>query len=137
LIFALYEKEEIMIEQGLLYTADHEWARVEKDIATVGITDHAQEMLGEITFVELPVVGKTIESRGELAVVESSKAASDVYSPVEGTVTEVNSQLDTKPEVINEDCYRAGWICKLTITDNKCLEKLMNAKQYEEYLKGL
>jgi glycine cleavage system H protein len=126
-----------MIEQGLLYTEDHEWARIENDIATVGITDHAQEQLGEITFAELPSVGKTVECRGELAVVESSKAAGDVYSPVKGTVTEVNSQLETKPELINEDCYKTGWICKLKITDNKCFEKLMDAKKYEEYLKGL
>ena len=126
-----------MIEQDLLYTADHEWARIENDTATIGITDHAQEMLGEITFAELPMVGKAVDIRGELAVVESSKAASDVYSPVKGTVTEVNSQLETKPELINEDCYKAGWICKLKIADKTSLRKLMDARAYEEYLKGL
>ena len=126
-----------MIEQGLLYTADHEWARIEADIATIGITDHAQEMLGEITFVELPTVGGDFEVRGELAVVESSKAASDVYSPVKGTVAEINSKLETNPELINEDCYNTGWICKIKITDDKAGEKLMNAEEYEQYLKGL
>ena len=126
-----------MIEQGLLYTTDHEWVRIKADTATVGITDYAQELLGEITFVELPAVGRDFESHDELAVVESSKAASDVYSPVKGTVIEVNSQLETNPELINNDCYNAGWICKIKIIDNKTSEKLMDADQYEQYLKGL
>jgi glycine cleavage system H protein len=121
----------------LLYTKDHEWAKVTGDTATVGITDYAQEQLGEIVFVELPKVGKEFGVHKELAVVESSKAASDVYSPVAGRVAEVNSELETKPELINEDCYGKGWICKLKITDKKSLTSLMDAKQYEEYLKTL
>ena len=125
------------VAQGLLYTKDHEWAKVEGDTATVGITDYAQEQLGEVVFVELPKVGKEFGEHKEFAVVESSKAASDVYCPAAGKVTEVNSELETKPELINEDCYNAGWLCKLQITDRKALENLMDAKKYEEYLKTL
>jgi glycine cleavage system H protein len=126
-----------MIAEGLLYTKDHEWAKIEGNTATVGITDYAQQMLGELTFVELPAIGKEFRSHDEMAVVESSKSAGDVYSPVTGTVSEVNPKLASNPELINDDCYGAGWLCKLTITDTKSIENLMNAKQYEEYLKGL
>ena len=125
------------VQQELLYTKDHEWAKVEGDTATIGITDYAQEQLGEIVFVELPKVAKEFSVHKEIAVVESSKAASDVYCPVAGKVTEVNSQLTSKPELINEDCYGQGWICKLKITDKKPLQDLMDAKKYEEYLKTL
>ena len=126
-----------MVIEQLLYTKDHEWAKIDGDIATVGITDHAQEQLGEIVFVELPTVGKEFKAHKEIAVVESSKAASDVFSPVTGKVTEINSELSSKPEQINADCYGAGWICKMKITDKKSLTGLMNAKQYEEYLETL
>jgi glycine cleavage system H protein len=126
-----------MIPKGLLYTKDHEWAKVEGDIAIVGITDHAQNQLGELTFVELPDVGKEVKQKGELAVVESSKAASDVYSPVTGKVIEVNKALRTKPEIVNDECYGSGWICKMRITDKATTKNLMDTTQYEEYLKGL
>ena len=126
-----------MIAEGLLYTKDHEWAKIEGQTAIIGITDYAQEMLGEITFVELPAVGKQLRSHDELGVVESSKSASDIYSPVTGIVTEVNSQLQSCPELINDACYKEGWICKLKITDAKSVEGLMNTQQYKEYLKGL
>ncbi|MCL5278514.1 MAG: glycine cleavage system protein GcvH [Planctomycetes bacterium] len=125
------------VQQELLYTKDHEWAKVDGDAATVGITFYAQEQLGEIVFVELPKVGKDFGVHKEMAVVESSKAASDVYCPVAGKVTEVNSQLESKPELINEDCYGQGWICKLKIADKKSLQGLMDAKKYEDYLKTL
>ncbi len=126
-----------MVVKGLLYTQEHEWAKVEGDIATIGITDHAQNQLGELTFVELPDVGKEVKQKGELGIVESSKAASDVYAPVTGEVTEVNTELGSKPELINKDCYGAGWICKMRITDKASIKNLMDATQYEEYLKGL
>jgi glycine cleavage system H protein len=126
-----------MVIEGLLYTKDHEWAKVDGDTATIGITDYAQEQLGDITFVELPTVGKELEQKGDLAVVESSKAASDIYSPVAGKVVKVNSDLESAPEKINEDCYNSGWICTMDITDSKTLENLMDSKQYEEYLKDL
>lgn len=125
------------VRQELLYTKDHEWARVDGDTVTVGITFYAQEQLGEIVFVELPKVDKQFGAHQEMAVVESSKAASDVYCPVAGQVTEVNTELQSKPELINEDCYGRGWICKLKITDKKSLQSLMDAKQYGEYLKTL
>jgi glycine cleavage system H protein len=125
------------VPEGLLYTKDHEWAKVVGDTATIGITDYAQEQLGEVVFVELPKVGKEFGEHQELAVVESSKAAADVYCPVAGKVAEVNAELEARPERINEDCYGAGWICKLTLTDRGSLASLMDVKRYEEYLKTL
>lgn len=125
-----------MVIEGLLYTKDHEWARIDADVATIGITDYAQQMLGEIVFVELPDIGRECDGHDELAVVESTKAANDIYSPVAGKVIEVNDELESRPELINQDCYSAGWICKLQITDIKSVESLMDSKQYEEYLAG-
>jgi glycine cleavage system H protein len=126
-----------MVIKGLLYTKEHEWAKVEGDTATIGITDHAQEQLGEVTFVELPAVGREVVQKDEIGTVESTKAASDVFSPVTGTVTEVNNELKTKPEIINNDCYGKGWLCKIQITDKASLNNLLDSAQYEEYLKGL
>jgi glycine cleavage system H protein len=124
-----------MIVEGLLYTKQHEWARVEGDIAIMGITDYAQMMLGEIVFVELPTVGTEVRSDSEIAVVESTKAANDIFSPVTGKVTAVNSALESEPELINKDCYNAGWICKIEIVDDTSLEALLNAEQYKQYVK--
>ena len=126
-----------MVQEGFYYTKEHEWAKIDGDTATVGITDHAQQALGEITFVELPPLDKKVAQNGELAVVESSKAASDVYSPLDGTVTAMNTELQSRPELINQACYGAGWIAKLRITNTKNVENLMNAKQYEQYLTEL
>ena len=126
-----------MVIEGLLYTKDHEWARIDTDVATIGITDYAQQMLGELVFVELPDVGKQCAGHDELAVVESTKAANDIYAPVAGKVIEVNDELESQPELANQDCYNAGWICRLQITDMKSTESLMDSKQYEEYLAGL
>ena len=126
-----------MVVEGLLYTKDHEWAKVEGDTVTMGITDYAQEQLGEIVFVELPQIGKAFGVHTEISVVESSKAAGDVYCPVAGEVSAVNAELNTKPELINDDCYKAGWICKLTVADKASLDDLMDAAQYEAYLNGL
>jgi glycine cleavage system H protein len=125
-----------MVPKNLLFTKDHEWALISGDTATVGITDYAQHSLGELTFVELPAVKKQVKVHDVVAVVESSKAASDVYSPLAGQVAEVNSELSSKPELINQDCYKAGWICKIKIAgpDTK---HLMNTAQYEEYLKSI
>ena len=126
-----------MIAEGLLYTQDHEWVKIEGDTATAGITDYAQEILGEIIFVEMPAVGKELKFHDEMAVVESSKSASDVYCPAVGKVVEVNSKLESKPELVNEDCYGAGWIAKLKIADSSFVDRLMDAKQYADFLKGL
>ncbi len=126
-----------MVIEGLLYTKNHEWARIDADVATIGITDYAQQMLGELVFVELPDIGKQCAANDELAVVESTKAANDIYCPVVGKVIEVNDELESQPELINQDSYNAGWICKLQIADIKSVESLMGSKQYEEYLAGL
>jgi glycine cleavage system H protein len=126
-----------MVIKGLFYTKEHEWAKVEGDIATIGITDYAQEQQGEITFVELPAVNRQVVQKDEIGTVESTKAASDIFSPVTGTVTEINTELKAKPEIINEDCYGQGWLCKIRITDKTSLKNLLDAAQYEEYLKGL
>jgi len=126
-----------MVIEGLLYTREHEWVRIEGQIGVVGIADYAQDSLGEITFVELPAAGQVVKAGDEIAVVESSKAASDVYAPLGGKVLEVNSLLQLQPELINQNCYEAGWICRMEITDSKTAGNLMDAKQYEEYLKGL
>ena len=125
-----------MVPEALFYTKEHEWVKIENNTITIGITDYAQQMLGEITFVEPPEIGKEVQSHGELGIVESSKSASDIYSPMAGKVTELNSKLEATPELINQDCYEAGWICKLSITDEST-EGLMNATQYQDYLKEL
>jgi glycine cleavage system H protein len=126
-----------MVVEGLYYTKSHEWIKVDREMAFVGITDYAQEQLGEITYVELPPLDKDIDAGDELAVVESSKAASDVYSPMTGRVIDANAELKTRPELINEDCYEAGWICKIEISNENELKELMSPADYEEYLKGL
>ena len=125
-----------MVLEGLLYTKDHEWIKIETDTAVIGITDYAQQSLGEITFVELPALGKKIEPGGELAMVESSKAASDVYCPVAGEIIEINSWLESAPELINDDCFDQGWICKLKV-EKFDKAGLMNSQEYQEYLKGI
>jgi glycine cleavage system H protein len=126
-----------MVIDGLYYTRDHEWVRIEGDTATIGITDYAQEQLGEITFVELPPADKEVDQHGILGAIESSKAASDVFAPLAGKVTEVNDALESQPELINEDCYNKGWICKLAVADAGQLKKIMDAGAYEKYLEGL
>ncbi len=123
-----------MVKKELLYTKEHEWVRVEGDIAVVGISDHAQEMLGDVTFVELPDANARFAQNESMAVVESSKAASDVYCPVAGTVSEVNSPLEDAPEWINESCYEQGWICKVQMANPQELESLMNAEAYGQFL---
>ncbi|MBC8481685.1 MAG: glycine cleavage system protein GcvH [Planctomycetes bacterium] len=126
-----------MIKKDLLYTSEHEWARVEGDIVTVGITDHAQELLGELTYVELPEVGAEVKIGDEIGVVESSKSASDVYSPAEGKIIEVNDSLEDNPEQINEECYGEGWICKIQISGKESVKGLMSGEEYEEFLVGI
>ena len=126
-----------MIPDNLLYTRDHEWTSVTENIATVGITDHAQESLGEITFIELPKIGQALTQHSFLGSVESSKAASDIYSPIAGTVTEINQALVTQPEIINTDCYGAGWICKVKMTSTDSLKTLLTPQQYDDFLKNL
>jgi glycine cleavage system H protein len=121
------------IPGDLKYSKDHEWVRIEGDTATFGITDHAQEALGDIVFVELPEIGRNI-SRGEgFAVVESVKAVSDVYAPLAGEVTGVNEALESAPEKINADPYGEGWIARVKLADTDTAH-LMDAAAYEAFL---
>jgi len=123
-----------MIPEGLYYTKDHEWLKIEGAEAVVGITDHAQSALGDLTFVEMPKVGKTVKAHDPLAVVESVKAASDIYAPVAGTVAAANDALAKAPETINQAPYEAGWICRLKDFDKAGLKALLTAEQYRKLL---
>jgi len=119
------------LPEELKYTKEHEWIRDEGDgTVTVGITDHAQELLGDLVFVELPEVGASLETGGDCAVVESVKAASDVYSPLDGEVTAVNEALGDAPETINDDPYGEGWIFKMKVADTGALGGLLDAAGY-------
>jgi glycine cleavage system H protein len=119
------------------FTDQHEWVRVEGGEGTVGITSHATEQLGDVVFVELPKLGGTLAKGGEAAVVESVKAASEVYAPVGGTVTAVNEALSAEPAKVNADPEGKGWFFKLKLTDAAELSALMTQAQYDEYVKGL
>ena len=118
------------VPENLLYTQEHEWIRVNGNNATVGITQFAQEQLGDIVFVELPEVGTLIEQETPFGVVESVKTVSDLYAPVGGTVTAVNQDLESKPEQVNDEPYGNGWIIEIEIADNKELEKLLSPEEY-------
>jgi glycine cleavage system H protein len=119
------------------YTKEHEYIRIDGDTGIVGISHHAQEQLGEVVFVELPEIGKQVAQNDELAVVESVKAASEVYAPVSGEVAEVNSALPDSPEKVNADPEGEAWFVKLKIADKGELDKLMSADEYKSYLEGL
>lgn len=123
-----------MVPDNLRYTKDHEWIRVEGDVATVGITDHAQQELGDIVFVELPKVGAHLDQSASFGSVESVKAVSDVYSPAAGEVVEANSALADAPEKVNSDPYGEGWIMKLRLKDASQVESLMSAADYTNYV---
>jgi glycine cleavage system H protein len=114
----------------LRYTKEHEWVRVDGEIATVGISDHAQEQLGDVVFVELPEVGREVSQGGAMAVVESVKAASDVYAPLSGEVVEANATLADEPALVNGDAEGAGWFCKIKMTQLAELDGLMDATAY-------
>ena len=119
------------------FTDEHEWIDVEGETATVGITDYAQEQLGDIVFVELPSVGTMLDKGGDAAVVESVKAASDVYSPITGEVTEANGALEDDPALVNSSPEEDGWFFKLTIADESELEGLMDEAAYKSFVEGL
>ena len=122
---------------SLYFTKDHEWIRVEGDTATVGISDHAQEALGDIVFAEVPEAGRQVSKGQEAAVVESVKAASDVYAPVSGEVTEGNPAVADDPAIINNDPEGAGWFFRLEVTNPSELEDLMDETAYREWIKTL
>ena len=117
------------------YSKKHEWVSMEDDIATVGITKHATELLGDIVFVEVPEAGKTVEKDGQTAVVESTKAASDVYTPISGEVVENNQSIVDDPAKINTDPENEAWFFKLKIKDKSELDSLMNKEEYEKFSK--
>ncbi len=119
------------------YTKDHEWISVDGDVGTVGISTYAQEQLGDIVFVDLPAVGKTITKGGEAAVVESVKAASDVYAPISGEVVAVNEVLGNAPATVNEDAEGKGWFMKVKLKNPAEIDELMTAEQYQDFLKTL
>jgi len=119
------------------FTKDHEWIRIDGKVGTVGITQFAQSQLGDIVFVEVPSAGKSVKAGGEAAVVESVKAASEVYSPVSGTVEEGNAALPDAPETVNSDPEGAGWFFKIELSDVKELDGLMDKAAYEKYLAEL
>jgi glycine cleavage system H protein len=118
------------IPNDLRYSADDEWTRTEGDSVRIGVTDYAQDQLGDIVFVELPEVGDTIEKGSPFGVIESVKAVSDLYAPVTGTVTEINESLADNPEQVNENCYEDGWIVKVKLSDTGELDQLLDAKAY-------
>ena len=117
----------------LKFLSSHEWARVESDgTITIGISDHAQDLLGDIVFVELPEIGQSVDAENDTAIVESVKAASDIYSPLSGEVIEVNSLLEDQPEIINSSPYEDGWFYKLTPSDLSELDNLLSPEDYSE-----
>lgn len=121
--------------KDLHYTESHEWARIAGNIATAGITDYAQHELGDIVYIELPEIGKIVKKGEIFGSVESVKAVSDLYSPLSGRVIEVNSELSSHPEYLNQDPYGKGWIIKVEIEDQSEIKKLMNPESYELFVK--
>ena len=119
------------VPEALLYTKDHEWIQLREDsTATVGITDYAQQSLGDITFVEFPMVGESFNKGDTFGVVESVKAASDLYMPIDAEVLEVNDEVDAEPELLNSDPYQQGWLLKIRLTDASQIEALLKADAY-------
>ena len=116
------------------YTKEHEWISLDGDVATIGITNHAQEQLGDVVFVELPAVGRKLQKGGDAAVVESVKAASEVYAPVSGEVTEVNKALEGEPAMVNRDPEGAAWFLKVRLKDKSELDGLMDAAAYKAFV---
>ena len=121
--------------EDLSYTKDHEWVRVKGEQATVGITDHAQNQLGDVVYVELPKVGDSFEAAEPFGSVESVKAVSEIYMPLGGTVVEVNDTLNDAPERVNEDPYGAGWMIRIRMENPSQVDALLTAAEYEDYIK--
>ena len=118
------------------YTEDHEWVHIEGDTATVGITNHAQESLGDIVFIDLPTVGKVVKAKDELCVIESVKAASDIYSPIDGEISEINEKLSEEAALVNQDAENEGWIFKIKVSNLEQYQSLMSMEQYLAFLEN-
>lgn len=123
-----------MYPQEFLYTKDHEWIRVDENVGTIGITDHAQKELGDIVFVELPKVGDHVTAKESFGTVESVKAVSEIYAPVDGDVTAVNPKIQASPEILNADPHGDAWLIRVRLTDRNEVEGLMSADEYEAYI---
>jgi glycine cleavage system H protein len=121
----------MLIPSELRYSSDHEWAKSNGDIIRIGITDYAQDALGDVVFVDLPKVGTALEAHAALGEVESTKSVSEIYAPVSGTVSAVNDTLSTSPEFVNSDPYGEGWICEITTTSSAEYDALLDAAGYE------
>ncbi len=126
-----------MSKDKLLFTRDHEWVLPENDLVVVGISDYAQHEMGDVVYVELPEPGRVVRRGDACGNIESVKAVSDVYSPLSGEVVEVNEALADNPELLNQDCYGAGWLFKLRVSAREELDGMMNSAAYEEYISGL
>jgi glycine cleavage system H protein len=125
------------VPEGLYYSKDHEWLRVEGETGTVGITDHAQHSLGDVVYVELPKAGETFAAHDTFGSVESVKAVSELFLPVAGEVTEVNESLTDEPEKVNTDPYGDGWMLRVKLSNRGEVDSLLNAAEYEDYLGSL
>lgn len=125
-----------MYPSEYLYSREHEWVRVDDDVCILGITEFAQAELGEVVFVELPEIGQVFDTGDELGTIESVKAVAEVYTPVAGEVIEVNEAVTDDPELLNEDPHGEGWLIKIRFSSASDLKDLMNAEQYEEYVKS-
>jgi glycine cleavage system H protein len=126
----------MQIPDDLRYSTDHEWVRVEDGKAQIGITDYAQDALGDVVFVDLPEVGSTAAAGASISEVESTKSVSDIYAPVSGTIVEVNADLADAPERLNEDPYGEGWICTIEVADTAELDSLLDAAAYRALVEG-
>jgi len=125
------------VEEHLLYTKEHEWINIEGDEGVIGISDYAQESLGDITFIELPSVGDEVEQFEQYASIESVKAASDIFSPMSGIIMDVNSDLNEDPGLINKSPYEKGWIMKVKLSDDEEKSNLMTANEYLKFLESV
>jgi glycine cleavage system H protein len=121
-----------MVPKDLRYTKDHEWIKVDGDVATIGVTDYAASQLGDVVFVDLPAVGRSVDQFATFGVVESVKAVSDLYAPVSGEVTDVNAELGGKPELVNSDPFGDGWMIRIKVADPDQLSDLLDAAGYEQ-----
>ncbi len=124
------------IPAELRYSSDHEWVRVEGTTVTIGITEYAQDALGDVVFVEMPDAGLAVAAGESFSEVESTKSVSDIYAPITGAITEVNAALESQPELLNSDPYGAGWICRIEVEDPSELDGLMDAEAYRTLTEG-
>ena len=122
------------IPKNLFFTKDHEWARVENNIVTIGITDFAQSELGDIIFVEFPEIGDMVDVGSSAGTIEAVKTVTDIFSPVKGKIIEINNGIDNSPEVMNTDPYGDGWLMKIELTDKDCSNELMSPSEYESFV---